>query len=149
MQYLLWNVKRISGFFGDYRWLSNFWPSKVLLDHSDYPTIEHAYQAAKTTNSAHRFLIRKAKTPGEAKRLGKTLVTLRPDWEVVKIEVMRQLVRQKFLKQPFRAQLLETGDADLIEENSWGDTFWGVCRGVGRNELGKILMRIRAELRAA
>ena len=43
-------------------------------------------------------------------------------------------------------KLLTTGDAKIVEGNTWGDTFWGVCGGVGENHLGKVLMRIRAEL---
>jgi hypothetical protein len=43
--------------------------------------------------------------------------------------------------------LLATGDKELIEGNTWGDTFWGVCNGIGQNHLGKILMAKRTELK--
>ena len=86
--------------------------------------------------------------PGEAKRWGRN-ITLRADWEHVKLPIMLNLVRQKFANDPLRAKLLGTGEHELIEGNHWNDTFWGVCRGVGSNRLGKILMQVRAELKAS
>jgi predicted NAD-dependent protein-ADP-ribosyltransferase YbiA (DUF1768 family) len=63
---------------------------------------------------------------------------------------MEDLVRLKFTTHPDLCErLLTTGDAELIEGNSWNDTFWGVCRGKGRNELGKVLMKVRSELAAS
>jgi ribA/ribD-fused uncharacterized protein len=87
-------------------------------------------------------------TPGEAKKEGGKLAR-RPDWEQVKFQVMEDCVRYKFAHHPeLKAQLLATGDAELIEGNDWGDKIWGVFHGEGENRLGKILMKIRAELRA-
>lgn len=139
--------KPIDSFIGEYRFLSNFFPVEITLDVEVYPTLEHAFQAAKTLSSAERAKVRNAKTPGMAKRLGRQ-VTLRPDWETSKLSVMYDLVHQKFSKNPvLRADLLETGDRPLIEGNYWKDFFWGVCNGKGENHLGKILMRVRKELR--
>lgn len=138
---------KIESFQGKYRFLSNFWPCLVVLDGVRYPTVEHAYQAAKTLNILDRRYIAVLVSPGDAKRVGKKVV-IRPDWESVKVGVMEDLVRQKF-SHPHLAKLLsETGDAELIEGNTWGDRFWGVCRGSGRNELGKILMRVRTEVQS-
>ena len=136
----------IKSFFGEYRFLSNFWPVDVTFDGEVYPTVEHAYQAAKTMSKAARRKICLLATPGEAKRYGKK-VKLRSDWEDVKIPIMRSLVRQKFSRPDLAQLLLETGDSDIIEGNTWGDTFWGTVYGVGMNHLGKILMQIRDELR--
>lgn len=62
--------------------------------------------------------------------------------------VMLQLLRQKFLgDEELRRKLLRTGDAMLVEGNYWGDTYWGVCFGSGKNMLGKLLMQVREELR--
>jgi ribA/ribD-fused uncharacterized protein len=73
---------------------------------------------------------------------------MRPDWEQVKILIMTSLVRDKFTRhQDLKEQLLATGDAELIEGNWWGDTFWGVCKGKGENHLGKVLMKVREELK--
>jgi N-glycosidase YbiA len=75
-------------------------------------------------------------------------VALRSDWEVVKVGIMEQCLRSKFAGSELRSLLLSTGDAELVEGNTWNDRFWGVCRGKGQNHLGKLLMRIRSELRA-
>lgn len=136
---------RIDSFSGEFRFLSNFYPATVTYDDETYPTIEHAYQAAKTTNAGLRKLIRLSSSASAAKRLGQT-VPLRPDWERIKVMVMLDLVRQKFQDADLRTKLLATGSADLIEGNTWNDTFWGVCLGVGKNFLGKILMQVRAEI---
>lgn len=136
----------ISSFKGTYSWLSNFAPCTVVLDNHTYPSVEHAYQAAKFSSDEKRRIIRDAPTASEAKKLSNVFRPLRKDWESVKLQVMRDLVRQKFDQEPYRTYLLETGTAELIEGNWWNDTFWGVCRGKGENHLGKILMKTRAEL---
>ena len=73
---------------------------------------------------------------------------LRPAWDDIKLNVMRDLVWRKFSEDPeLRAKLLATGDAELVEGNAWGDTFWGVDQsGKGENHLGKILMETRTRL---
>lgn len=138
----------IEQFQGEYRWLSNFWPVRVTLDGYSYPSVEHAYQASKTLDRSERLLISTAPSAGTAKRLGKRL-KLRRDWDDVKVDVMYELLCQKFSRTELRRLLLATGDQQIIEGNSWGDTFWGVCRGEGQNHLGKLIMQIRDELRAA
>ena len=126
--------------------LSNFHPAPVTLDDEIYPTVEHAYQAAKTLDRAERIQIRYAPNPAIAKRLGKR-VRIRPDWDQVKVDMMRSLLEQKFKNPELRHLLLMTKDAELVEGNWWGDTFWGVCDGKGANMLGKLLMNIRALIR--
>lgn len=139
-------MKPIESFSGEYRFLSNFWRAPTEYDGEVYPTSEHAYQAAKTLNHQERQAVKEMPTPGTAKVYG-TQVTLRSDWETIKLDVMEQVLLSKFSRsQGLRAKLLATGDAELIEGNKWGDTFWGVCKGVGQNQLGKILMKVRATL---
>jgi len=133
----------VTEFRGKYRFLSNFHPSLVLLDGALYPTVEHAYQAAKTLDYETRKRIRLMEKPGGAKRVGRE-VALRPNWEEIKLDIMLNLLRQKFLDTSLRELLSET-TGDLVEENHWGDTFWGVCRGVGQNNLGYLLMQVREE----
>lgn len=140
------NAGRITEFQGPYRFLSNFWPCDVFLDGVRYPSVEHAFQAAKTLNTEMRLYIRDLGTPGEAKKAGRG-VTLRTNWEIIKNNVMGDLLRQKFIyNSPLKNMLLATSTLELIEGNTWGDTYWGVCNGVGENHLGKMLMSIRAEL---
>lgn len=137
---------RIDIFTGKYRFLSNFWFSEVILDGERAATVEHAFQAAKTTDTMARRRILTAPSPGIAKRLGRE-APLRAGWNDMKIGVMRALLRQKFSAHFLRQLLIDTGDAELIEGNTWNDTFWGVCNGVGENHLGKLLMEVRAECR--
>jgi ribA/ribD-fused uncharacterized protein len=138
---------KIAEFQGPYRFLSNFWPAEVEFEGLKYPTVEHAYQSAKTLDMNERKRIAALPTPAEAKSAGRAL-KLRDDWERVKFDVMEQCVRYKFTHHADLAkQLLDTADATLEEGNTWGDRIWGVYQGQGENRLGKILMKIRDELR--
>lgn len=137
---------KIDKFDDEYRWLSNFWPSKVMLDGEEYPTVEHAYQAAKSLKTEEREQVRKAYTPGFAKKIGQQ-IKLRNDWNEVKLEIMLSLLREKFKDKELRKALLNTGRKELIEGNAWQDTFWGVCNGKGLNHLGKLLMQVREEIK--
>lgn len=135
----------INKFSGEYRFLSNFYPVSVVYDSTPYPSVEHAYQAAKTIDSTQRSKIRHASSPALAKKLG-AQATLRDGWDKLRLPVMRYLLDQKFLQPVLRKKLLATGDEELIEGNDWGDTFWGKCNGKGENHLGQILMEIRANI---
>lgn len=133
-------------FRGSNRFLSNFHPAIVELDSVFYPTVEHAYQAAKTLDHKAREVVNSIMRPGGAKRWGRK-VELRAGWEEIKVGIMLHLLRRKFLHHPLRKRLLATGRVTLIEGNSWGDTYWGACNGVGENKLGVLLMQVREELR--
>ena len=141
------NKQYIGEFAGKYRFLSNFAPVYfgVVLDGETYPTVEHAYQAAKTFDAKERTFIRMLSKPGQAKRAGRS-VRLRGDWDAVKLDIMLHLLRQKFGNARLRDALLATGDSELVEGNYWGDTFWGKCAGVGDNHLGRLLMQVREEI---
>jgi ribA/ribD-fused uncharacterized protein len=134
----------ISKFQGETRWLSNFAESDIIFEGRLYPTVENAYQAAKTLDIDARIPFEIC-TPREAKKLGYGL-TLRPDWDKAKLQIMSWLNHQKYHIPEYRAKLKATGDQNLVEGNTWGDTFWGVCDGVGENHLGRIIMKIREEL---
>ena len=138
----------IEEFKGEYNFLSNFWTAEVTLDGQEYKTVEHAYQAAKTFIPSERREVREASSPGKAKKLGRK-VTLRSDWSEVRIQIMTDLVRQKFTKYyNLKLSLIATGDKYLQEGNYWGDSYWGYDLKLnrGENNLGKILMKIRKEL---
>lgn len=137
----------IDSFKGEHRWLSNFAATVVCYDGDYYPTVEHAFQAAKAADSKQRKWVGDAPSAREAKRRGRQ-VGLRADWEQVKIGVMRQILFQKFsYNVDLRERLLNTGDQELVEGNDWDDRFWGVCDGEGLNHLGKLLMEVRGQLR--
>lgn len=135
----------IDSFFGPYRFLSNFEPCTVEYDGMTYTCSEAAYQAAKTADVSLRIAFT-TMNGSKAKFAGQKL-TLRPDWNDVKVNAMYEIVKDKFSRNPeLKLKLLQTGDLQLIEGNYWGDKFWGVCNGEGENHLGKILMRVRKEL---
>ena len=140
---------RIERFENEYRFLSNFWLCKVKYDGITYPSAEHAYQAAKVENAIDRTPFLACRTPGDAKRLGRH-ITLRSNWGAVKLAVMREVVLEKFTaNEDLCNKLLKTGEAVLVEGNWWNDTYWGVCKGIGTNHLGKILMQVRSELNSS
>lgn len=135
----------IDKFRGVFSFLSNFYPADTGFDGEVYPSAEHAYQASKTINKEERAKILFAETPGKAKRLGATL-TLREGWDDMRVEVMASILKSKFENPELRTRLLETRGLPLIEGNTWGDTFWGVCNGMGKNHLGRLLMLLRDEI---
>ena len=137
----------IDSFSGEYRFLSNFYQAEVEFEGMMYPSTEHAYQAAKTLDLKSRAMFQGG-TAGQAKRLGQVII-LRDDWtnDNVKISVMYAVLLDKFTRhQDLRKQLIATSPNELIEGNTWNDTFWGVCDGKGKNHLGKLLMSIRQEI---
>ena len=143
-------------FSGEYDWLSNFYPVVVNLEGLNFPTVEHAYVAAKTTNYMDRVLITEipANQAGKAKRWGRKF-KLRDDWEIVKISIMRKLLEQKFQNVDLRQKLIATGDKTIVEGNHWHDNFWGTCmcdrlepcKYHGKNMLGKLIMEIRDKIK--
>ena len=135
----------IYGFFGEFRFLSNFHLAKVELDGMIFPSTEHAYQAAKILDLEAREVFQTLSTPREARQLGQR-VQCRSDWDQVKYSVMYDLNCQKYASNPLRQKLIDTGNLSLEETNTWGDNYWGVCDGVGQNNLGRILMAIREDL---
>ena len=138
----------ITDFHGDYFFLSNFYTSPLWYNGKLWPTVEHAFQAAKVDGeTADKILL--AKTPGEAKRLGRS-GKMRPDWDEIRVKTMEECLMRKFLCNPELLQkLLDTGDEELIEGNTWHDQFWGDCNcpkctnTPGQNMLGKSLMTLR------
>lgn len=143
-------MKTINEFQGEYRFLSNFWPCYLLYQNVVYPTAEHAYQAAKVDNPEVKTRIRNCPTPADAKDyLELHKIKPAPEWTIgKKLVVMEEILMIKFGgKEPLLTRaLLATGDAPLIEGNTWGDIFWGVYNNSGDNNLGKLLMKVREEL---
>ena len=134
----------INEFKGEYYFLSNFYNTPVEYNGLKYLNNEAAFHAQKDLSRAEEFV---NLPPNLAKRLGRK-VNLRKDWEDVKVDIMYEINVAKFTQnEDLKEMLLKTGSAKLIEGNTWHDTFWGVCNGEGRNELGKILERVRSELR--
>ncbi len=135
-------------FRGEFRFLSNFWPARVRgPGNRAYASVEHAYQATKSTDRAIWKQIAALPNGGAAKKCSRTM-QVRPDWPDIRIGVMDRLLRQKFAAGGELAALLSAIDGTIEEGNGWGDTFWGVdlATGEGQNTLGRLLMAIRDEL---
>ncbi len=130
---------------------SNFAPYPIRLKGKVWPTSEHYFQAQKFPGTEHEEAIRLAKSPMIAARMGRSRKRpLRPDWEAVKEDVMREAVLAKFTQHAkLRELLLSTGDA-LLVEHTRNDAYWGDGGdGSGRNALGQILMEVREQLQQA
>jgi len=140
--------KVIDNFGGEYNWLSNFSPHGFIDEFGIRAnTVEHYFQAFKAYYLKDFNKILNAKTPAEAKKLGRK-TKMRLDWNLIRLSVMKKAINLKFKQNPeIMNKLLSTGNVELIEGNCWGDTYWGVCNGCGQNMLGKLLMELREELR--
>ncbi len=142
----------IDSFKGPHSFLSNFFPSAIVYDTIEWPSVEHAYQAYKTLDVESRLhILLKCQTAGQAKRVGQH-VELRPNWNSIRVTLMRELIREKFQTGHILAdELVLTFPHKLVEGNTWHDTFWGKCTcihhdGEGQNWLGRLLEERRAEL---
>ena len=138
--------RAVKEFKGVHGYMSNFYRIEIRYKGEVYPTVEHAFQAAKTKSKYWQQKIKEAKTPAEAKKMGRK-APLKTDWNKYRDKVMRKLIKEKFRDPKLRERLLKSGDAWLEEGNTWGDTYWGTVNGKGTNRLGKILMRHRDRLR--
>jgi len=136
--------KSITSFSGEYSWLSNFYPCRIVYEDYTYQSVEHAFQASKSVFDSDRYKISDSNlTAGQVKKLGRTF-QLRPDWEEVKLRIMMELLLIKFAwGTDLAKKLLATDNAELVEGNHWHDYFWGICNNKGENKLGKMLMQVR------
>ncbi|MBQ7818550.1 MAG: DUF1768 domain-containing protein [Bacteroidales bacterium] len=138
----------IDKFRGNYGFLSNMHSAPVTYDGLTYKCSEAAYQAQKSKD----IEIRKRFTAMDgvnAKKYSKE-IEIREDWSNVELKIMYDICYIKFTQNPdLKEKLLATGEEPLVEGNEWHDTFWGVCNGKGTNYLGKILMRVRKDIRNA
>lgn len=132
----------------EYGELSNFYSCSFDLDSKNWKTVEHYFQAYKTLDPKDQEYIRNLPTPKEAKQYGR-MVSLRKDWEEIKLEVMKKACLAKFTQnENLKKILLSTGTKEL-REHTFRDKFWGDGgkNGKGKNHLGKILMEIREKLK--
>jgi ribA/ribD-fused uncharacterized protein len=138
----------IDKFEGKYSFLSNYYNSPVTYNGFTFQSSEAAFQAQKSLKPGEQRKFTRL-APNKAKTKGK-LIVLREDWEEVKDRIMYEIVKAKFSQNvALKEKLLETEDEELIEGNTWGDTYWGVYNRRGKNKLGKILMKVREEFRNA
>lgn len=137
----------INSFKDEYAFLSNMYPAQITWKGKIYKTSEHAYQSAKCTNETDAESVRLEISPYKAKRIARKL-PMNDTFQESRIGIMYSVVFNKFSQnEDLKKLLLDTGDSELKEGNYWNDTFWGVCKGVGENHLGQILMGVRGDLR--
>jgi ribA/ribD-fused uncharacterized protein len=134
-------MQSINGFFGKYAFLSNFYPTLVLIDGIQFPSSEHAYIAQKTRDIEIRNYI-VTLSAKEAKKFGRA-IPLVENWNEKRIDAMWKVLLVKFSNTQLRGRLLATGNSQLVETNHWHDYFWGECNGKGENWLGRLLMGVR------
>lgn len=137
-------MKTITKFRDEYFFLSNFYPCNITYKEIIYTNSESCFQGQKDLSRSKEF---SNLSPVQGKRLGRR-VNLRKDWNRVRLTIMKEIIRCKFTQNlDLKKKLLEIEDSLLIETNNWNDTYWGVCRNKGQNNLGKILMKIREEIK--
>lgn len=139
---------KINGFFKYHRPLSNFHIEGFDWKGITWPSSENAFQAAKFIQNETIFKSFSSMTPSESKNEGRKLKLLTEDWDITKFQFMHEILIQKFNQCPIAKEvLLSTGEMELIENNWWKDSIWGTYDGYGQNNLGKILMKVRALIR--
>ena len=129
------------------KFLTNFYPCTIVYEGQIYPSVEHAYQAAKCNNPSDAAAIRCCLSPRKALELGRK-VERKDNWKNIKVSVMKELLRNKFVSPALARQLIETKNATIMDDKPWGDTFWGSVNGEGKNVLGLLIMEVRDELKA-
>jgi len=140
-------------FRNEYRFLSNFWPCRIVYLNKTYPSVEHAYQVHKTSDEEFREMIRTASTPGKAKRMTKGIIPTK-EFHAHKKDLMYSLLQLKFSDEELQKKLLAI-EGEIIEDNYWHDNFWGncicqKCKTIkGENMLGKLLMKLREEIQTS
>lgn len=143
-------MDKITEFRCHWKWLSNFqyFDKPMSYGGFEFPSNEHFYIAMKTLSREERRQVSLHPSRG-LKKFGRTL-TLREDWESIKLEVMEYGLRYKFSDNnpSLKGRLIGTEGLILEEGNYWNDKYWGIClkTGEGENNLGKIIMKIREEL---
>lgn len=154
--YVVHNQDKINGFFGDYRFLSNFHVAPFWFEGRKYSSREHAFQAAKYPEKDRSIF--DGVSSAESKKLGRQAPVNLDEWNKIKYSVMFRVVLEQFSVYPdLTKALINTGTRQLEESNHWGDTYWGVYYaddsldkamfGIGHNQLGHILMNVREILK--
>lgn len=136
----------IESFRGEYNFLSNFYNAPITYYGITYRNNEAAFQAQKLLNNEEKKAF--CNLTGKESKFKGRRVKMRDDWNQVKDQIMYEIIFLKFMQnKDLKAKLLATGDELIQENNTWNDTYWGVCNGKGENKLGKILMKVRSYIK--
>ena len=140
----------IKEFKNQYFFLSNFYECPIYYNKLVFCNAEAAFQAQKVIDEKEQYKFINLNA-SQARKLGKTIV-LRKDWEEVKDNIMYEIVKRKFtVNKELQQKLIDTKDEELVEGNWWHDTYWGIDSktGIGKDKLGKILMKVREEVKSS
>lgn len=141
----------ISLYRGEFRFLSNFWLVDIVYGGRMWPSVEHAFQAYMTNDEAMRQKIHSMINPSDVKKESqKEDFPLRNDKEEIQLFLMSELIKRKFSVKDhpeLAYKLFLTDPLLLIEGNNWGDTYWGICGNIGYNNLGKLQMQQRENIK--
>ena len=129
-------------FIDKYNFLSNFSLHPIVIDGVEYKTSEHYFQAMKTVILSERQEVIECARPGQAKSKGRN-VTMRDGWDYIKDGIMYIGLKTKFDQHPELISQLLAVDEEIVEDNNWGDRYWGKVDGMGLNILGELLASLR------
>lgn len=130
-------------FRGELAFLSNMYKTNIYFEGQIWPSAENIYQSFKTNNELERSIF-VTMTPQQSKAYWKSAPIRNPSFMVNRLEYMKLALEAKFNQNPFLlSKLCELPDERITETNTWGDTFWGTCNGVGEDHLGKLLKEIK------
>lgn len=134
-------------FRGEHWYLSNMYPCDITYNGHHFTCVEAAFQAQKDLSRVSEF---EGISGKDAKRLGRQ-VRLREGWNEMRDDIMKEILDVKFSDPELARKLASDQDIKrsggvITEENEWGDRYWGVCNGVGRNRLGELLQEVRHEV---
>lgn len=137
---------------GDYGYLSNLYKRDVRFENRTFRSSEDAYQFGKPLDGMVAEWIIAAPKPHLCAMAAHGLLAfdIRPDWQAIKVDRMRDVLRAKFSQhEDLKQNLIDTGNAVLIEDSNT-DAFWGIGKKRnGKNMLGILLMQVREELNNA
>ena len=136
----------ITRFRGPFKFLSNLYATPITYKGHTYCCLEAAYQAQKSLDPTIHERFANIRLPYKSRGMGQRIKTIRPDWFDIRIDIMEELLSIKFSHPQLKECLQCTGQSNIVECNTWGDTFWGVYNGVGENHLGRLLMKVRDTL---
>ena len=153
MNYKLDNDKQVFFYEQEFYVLSNFSAFRLRWKNLDFDTSEAAYHWEKfSDNTYYHEKIRKellsCRSAHETYYVARVYMHYkRQDWNDVKIPIMKSILEAKVDQHPYvKEKLIQTKNRELIED-SWRDDFWGWGPNKnGRNELGKLWMKIRSEI---
>lgn len=138
---------KITHFVDEYDFLANTFNHPFVFDGLKFSTAEAAFYAQRVRDVKARRKYTRL-NPNQARSKALQAIPI-DEWDSRKLSIMEKVLRAKFSDPELKKKLLDTGDASLINTNSYRDDYWGIYMGKGKNKLGVLLEKIRDELKEA